>query len=941
MFSDESEVVVNSLFEDSRGRVWLGTVRHGLYYWQSGQLLKMPDSVLDSRIIHAIAEDTHGQLWLGTHAGLLCYDADLRNKAEVLPEYEVRCLLPDRSGALWVGTTGSGLARMRNGGFEYLTKADGLTADTIVTLAQDAEENVWIGTPEGLNQLTDIKLQTCSTKDGFPLESALSVSSPPRGGLWIGTEQGAVYWKDGQATTYSTTNGLQSPYVKRVLEATNGEVYVISGRNDIEVLAGGKVVARHVTTNMPVAMVEDAQGVVVSVAGDLFRVNRERLTPFAFQQDAKPELYWIMNLAIGRDGDLWVASANGVCRIKGGRFQQWTQKDGLADSTARWVYEEADGTVWIGLGTGIARLKNGKLSNLRQSDGLPDVNIYSVTPDDYGRLWVDSLGGIFRLNKQNVDDYFSGRTLRLDVVAYTTPEAVKQGDKQSQESTAGRTSDGRIWFPGPKGVVIVDPSHVPVNPVAPAVQLRSVSAGGKKLDRSKPIVLPAGQQNLEFSYTAYSYTSPRQVRFRYQLEGHDADWIETEERRLATYANLTPGRYTFRVTACNADGLWSKNGDVVELQLLPHFYQTRWFVALELVSGVTALLAIYGWRVRHLRRKQRQLQVAQHILEERVAMRTAELAQSNAALVNEIEERKRLQQEADRVHEVLQAASRQAGQAEVASSVLHNVGNVLNSVNVSAGILSERVRKLRVSNLTRAAQLLEAQATDPARFLADDSKGRQLPQYLHELARYLGAEQETLLAELKGLSENVDHIKEIVAMQQAHARLSGVWERIAPQELVEGALKMQSDSLRQHAVTVTREFEAVPVVVTDKHKVLQILVNLLRNARQACDEGGVPEKHVLLRLRKIAEGKVAIEITDNGVGIAPESLTRIFSHGFTTRKGGHGFGLHSAALAAGELGGTLSAQSAGLGFGATFILELPLAPTGASTAQPDRAQDKF
>lgn len=490
LFPDQPNApVVSSFLEDSKGRVWVGTVGHGLYCWQDGRLAEVPDPLLKTRIIHALAEDQAGQLWLGTHVGLISYDAQLRHKSDALPEYEVRCLLTDRHGVLWVGTTGNGLARVRNGLFDSLTTADGLTADTILALAEDTEGNLWIGTPEGLNQLTDIKFPTYATRDGFPLQSALSVSASPRGGVWLGTDSGAVYWNDGQSAVYSTNCGLTFPYVKRVLEATNGDVFVISGRNVIEVLSGETVVARHATPGMPVAMLEDAEGVVVSVAGDLFRVSREGLRPYPFQDDLKPGLHWVMNLAKGQEGAIWVASVNGICRIKDGVFRQWTQTNGLADFNTRWVYEEADGTVWIGLATGMARLKNGQIHNFRQADGLPDGNLYSVTPDERGWLWVDALSGLYRLKKRNVEDFIDGKVSRLECFAYDSPEAVRPGDKSSQETTACRTADGRLWFPGPKGVIVVDPAHVPMNQVSPPVRIRHVRANGVELNRSKPMNL--------------------------------------------------------------------------------------------------------------------------------------------------------------------------------------------------------------------------------------------------------------------------------------------------------------------------------------------------------------------------------------------------------------------------------------------------------------------
>jgi PAS domain S-box-containing protein len=284
----------------------------------------------------------------------------------------------------------------------------------------------------------------------------------------------------------------------------------------------------------------------------------------------------------------------------------------------------------------------------------------------------------------------------------------------------------------------------------------------------------------------------------------------------------------------------------------------------------------------------------------------------------------------EEVHKQLVDASRVAGMAEVATTVLHNVGNVLNSVNVSASLMADKVRNSKAANLGKAAALLQAHAADLPAFFADDPKGRQLPGYLASLAEYLAAEQNEIRQELSSLCANIEHIKEIVAMQQAYAKLSGVLELLPVAGLVEDALRLNAGAVERHHVEVIREFSPVPPIVVDKHKVLQILVNLIRNAKYALDDRGHHDKRMILGIGPGGPGMVKISVIDNGVGIAPENLTRIFGHGFTTRKGGHGFGLHSGALAAKQLGGSLTCQSDGPGKGATFTLELPVPPPPAS-----------
>jgi PAS domain S-box-containing protein len=287
---------------------------------------------------------------------------------------------------------------------------------------------------------------------------------------------------------------------------------------------------------------------------------------------------------------------------------------------------------------------------------------------------------------------------------------------------------------------------------------------------------------------------------------------------------------------------------------------------------------------------------------------------------------KQMEADLEKAHKDLVAASRVAGMAEVATGVLHNVGNVLTSLNVSASILATGLRESKAGSLVKLSALLQEHAHDLGEFLTHDPKGRRVPEFLDSLAAHSLAERDRLLAELAAMQQHIDHIKEIVSMQQACATMVGVIEPLDPTALLEEALRMNASALVRHDVSVIREFGPAPHVVAEKAKVLQILVNLIRNAKYACDDGGHAEKILTLRIAANAGGRVRLAVQDNGVGIPAENLPRLFGRGFTTRKTGHGFGLHSSANAAKEMHGTLSVASDGAGCGATFTLELPAAP---------------
>jgi signal transduction histidine kinase/HAMP domain-containing protein len=319
-----------------------------------------------------------------------------------------------------------------------------------------------------------------------------------------------------------------------------------------------------------------------------------------------------------------------------------------------------------------------------------------------------------------------------------------------------------------------------------------------------------------------------------------------------------------------------------------------------------------------LRQKAQQaLYEAKTELEHRVAERTRELREQIVAK--------------DQTHAELVLAqkrliemSRLSGMAEVATGVLHNVGNVLNSINVSTTIIADRLHASRISQLRGVSDLLKNNQAHIGDFLAADPKGQRVLPYLDKLSGHLVQERDELSNELEGLVQHVGHVKEIVAMQQTYARTSGVLETLAVSELIEDALSMTQAEMDRDGVMIRREIEEVPSLSTDRHKVLQILLNLLWNAKDAVKASATLPREITVRVRCRGTGRMQFQVADNGVGIPPGNLARIFSHGFTTKKDGHGFGLHSGALTARQLGGSLSVESEGLSYGATFTLELPL-----------------
>jgi two-component system, NtrC family, sensor kinase len=333
-------------------------------------------------------------------------------------------------------------------------------------------------------------------------------------------------------------------------------------------------------------------------------------------------------------------------------------------------------------------------------------------------------------------------------------------------------------------------------------------------------------------------------------------------------------------------------------------------------------------------RYEAELQRAHDQLEIRVQQRTRELSESNLHLNNEIAEREKAEAELETVHKQLVEAARRAGMAEVATGVLHNVGNVLNSINVSTTLIGDRLRNARLFDLTRALDLMTQHTSDLGEFITQDERGKRIPGFLNLVVSHMSRDHATMLEELGSLTKNVDHIKTIVAMQQTYAGAAGLVESISLAELADDAIRLNATSFDKYRIVVIREYADIPNVRIEKQKVLQILMNLVTNAKDAILESMSEERRLVVRIHvkeNTDKATLLIEVQDSGVGIPKENLQRVFSHGFTTKRHGHGFGLHSSANAAKELGGALKAQSDGPGCGATFTLELPYKPVEVLT----------
>lgn len=322
----------------------------------------------------------------------------------------------------------------------------------------------------------------------------------------------------------------------------------------------------------------------------------------------------------------------------------------------------------------------------------------------------------------------------------------------------------------------------------------------------------------------------------------------------------------------------------------------------------------------HLDSALSEIQTLNQELEKRVMERTQSLQEE--------------MQKTEKLSKELITVARQVGMAEVATSILHNVGNVLNSVNVSAELAIEKITGFHLGDLAKLVELIKRHENDLADFITKDPKGKHLPEFLMSLTTVWQEEQDVILAELKNLSKMIEHIKEIVRLQEPLGQNVMLKEKTALAELLEDAIKISAHDIDNYGIQLERHYDNLSSVEVDKNKLLQVLVNLITNAKDSLKESSIANKTISISLLDQGSGEIEIQVQDNGLGIAADNLTKIFSYGFTTKKNGHGFGLHASALTIKQMGGTLNASSEGLGRGAVFLIRLPL-----KLLQDKKAQD--
>jgi diguanylate cyclase (GGDEF)-like protein len=630
---------ITTFLEDHTGTTWIAG-SPALFSYRDGKLSGPYDSTAFGTRISALEEDHLHQLWAGTAKGLFRLD---ESGSKLTPVHEagipdlVTAVLEDHQGNLWVGTESAGLIRLTDKKISSINYVTGLTDENVLSLFEDREGSIWIGTANGLDRLRDTSLTTFTTREGLPSNRVNSALVTRDGTLHVFTDNGGLASINNDVVTPFDQNAkLPSLSSYALFESRDGGLWVgtANGLSEIKdgkltVYDGGGVLAH----NFISAISEDDESLLVANSSfHILRFKDGKVSPFTIRgRPAAFDAIRTYTSTIYRDpsGTLWFGTAVGLYKQPpaDGHDAGWQLN---VHSVVSSIFDDHQGNLWLGSNTpGLIqfRIRDGRVTHYAKREGLFDGLVSRVLADDDGNLWISTDDGIYSVSQIALEDLAAGKIRSVASRRFGLADGMKTTAASDLNAEPGgwRTPDGRLWFTTMKGIVVVDPRHLLHNNLVPQVHIESVSADGVEQRLGGELEFSPGLKAIEIHYTALSLRVPDRVRFKYQLEGYDRDWVDPGSRRVAYYTNLPPAHYRFRVIAANDDGLWNYQGDSMEFVLKPFFYQTRWFLV---GCGLFAILIVFGanrYYTRLIRARADQLSIL-------VNQRTAELSESHREL---------------------------------------------------------------------------------------------------------------------------------------------------------------------------------------------------------------------------------------------------------------------------------------------------------------------
>jgi signal transduction histidine kinase/ligand-binding sensor domain-containing protein len=626
--------LVQCLFADAGDHVWVCTPK-GLAEIAADTVRSFgPVQGLPAADIRAACAGRDGALVAGAdHAQIATWQGD-RFVAAVLPladSVSVQSMLCAADGALWIGTS-DGLLRVYGSHRDRLTVGDGLADNSILTLTESLNGDIFAGTKNGFSRVRGADINSFKPQDGLSQSTVYSLYEDREGSLWVATKHGLNQFLDGLTIPYTTSEGLPTNNTGPVLQDRSGTVWVGTLGGGLGRFDGHRFITlktqNGLASNSIYALAEDGAGDIwVGTAAGLNRLRHGRVTDTWTTQQHLPG-NTVRVIYRDRDDALWIATSGGPAVFRHGVLQRVTDRRHSSaepilafgeDRTgqiyvapdsgspllhhADAVYQDSDRLLWIGtLGEGLRLVDGGRTFSFSVRDGLFDDVIYGIAADDHGRLWMACSKGIFSVNRDDLRQFAAGRIHSIVSTPYSPLDALRTIECQpGVQPVVSRARDGRLWFSTIRGLLVIDPGQLTRHFMPPAVAVEDITVNGERQSPRAIGVLPAGRNNVEFSYTAVSFIQPTRIAFRYQLQGFDKAWVDAGSRRQAFYTNLPPGRFRFVVSACNPDNACSEIPNAVSFSIEPRYYQRAWFIPLCAVALGLAGWTSYRLRIRRLK----------------------------------------------------------------------------------------------------------------------------------------------------------------------------------------------------------------------------------------------------------------------------------------------------------------------------------------------------
>lgn len=919
--------VIRHLSGDKQGNLFLGTGNAGLIIFDIKQKTFKQlthqlnnDASLSGDMTTSVFTDHEGNIWIGTvNEGLNLYDASNNSfthyrhepgNASSLNQRSASVIFEDRQGNLWVGTHRGGVSMYAPGANKfnlYRQEADikSISYSDVKSFCEDKKGNIWIGTDGGGLNLFDRKKNTFlhyhydpSNPKTLGSDAVLDITQDTDGNLWVGTWEGGLNLFDpatGTFTRYKNNpndkTSISSSFVQKIFQDHTGNLWIGTYYGGLNLL--------NTKTHKFTRIIKDPDGITSFYGNNVVAINEDKA------------------------GNLWIGTDDGALNcynLKTKRFSHYFNNEEKSPDF-RVLFTDSKGRVWAGQkGLYLFNPSLNKFALFTDKAGLADEFIKGITEDGQGNLWVSTTNGVARMNpdagtfkKFNVADGLQGSEFEANAFL--------------------KTADGEMFFGGNTGLNTFYPADIKTNQFSPPVYItgfqiftKNITAGENSplkndISLTNTITLTYRQSSISFDFAALNYVIPENNQYAYKLEGLDSDWVYAGNIRKASYTNLDAGTYIFHVKAANNDGIWNEAGASVKIIITPPFWLTWWFKTLAILIVIGGIYAYYHQRINNIKRQKNELETQ---VKERTAVvlnQVEELKAQSEELSEQAAHLKELNEQLEKQKEQELEKAIAQNKFEIASEVLHDVGNALVGFGSYVTRINRTLEQNNVDNAQNLAIFIKAQQSTIATVIGAD-KAAALVVISEGIAKSQKINKEEIRNSANELFNIITHIEQILSIQRQYVKArEGLHERkpVDLAEIINDCRAMLFASFDKKGIALSVNIGAGKHIIKgDQTKLMQVILNVFKNSIEAIGLES-NRKSIAVHLQTF-DHTTELTLTDSGCGFDAATGDRFFERGFTTKATGTGLGLYNCRSIVETHGGSFLIQSDGPGFGAVTTI---------------------